>query len=51
MKISDLKAYNLEIPFAQPFRDVRNPDTPVKGESFVLVKVFTDEGIGTEIIK
>ena len=45
MKITDVKAYYLEIPFDKPFRVATSPKVARKSEAFVLVKVFTDEGI------
>ncbi len=45
MKITEVKAYYLEIPFDKPLRVATSPEVAIKSEAFVLVKVFTDEGI------
>lgn len=51
MKIIDLQASYIEVPYIEPFRGALTPDTPVRGDSYVLAKVFTYEGtigIGTQ---
>ncbi|MGB9615599.1 MAG: hypothetical protein ACPL3B_08860, partial [Fervidobacterium sp.] len=47
MKITDLKAYCVEMPFKEPGLRVvhEDPEKIVKSERFTLVKIFTDEGI------
>ncbi|MEM3641544.1 MAG: mandelate racemase/muconate lactonizing enzyme family protein, partial [Candidatus Bathyarchaeia archaeon] len=48
MKITDLKAYCVEMPFKEPGLRVaheENPEKIIKSEKFTLVKIFTDEGI------
>jgi len=46
MKITDMKAYCVELPFAEPgLRTVEDPTSVQKSERFTLVKIFTDEGI------
>jgi L-alanine-DL-glutamate epimerase-like enolase superfamily enzyme len=47
LKIKDLKAYCVEMPFKEPGLRVahENPEKIIKSERFTLVKIFTDEGI------
>jgi D-galactarolactone cycloisomerase len=46
MKITDLKAYCVEMPLNKPgLRTVENPEMIQKSDRFTLVKLFTDEGI------